>query len=140
MPHQNKVKKLSRTKPHREAMLRNMAASLIQHRVIETTDAKAKELRRVVDRVISTAKKDTLSAKRLVARTIQDKEAFKKLFTDIIPQFENRNSGFTRVLKVGMRRGDSALISRVELLVEAPKADKGTKKTAAKKKTVAAKK
>ena len=95
MPHQNKVKKLSRTKPHREAMLRNMATSLIQHRVIETTEAKAKELRRVIDRVISTAKKDTLSARRQVAKTIQNHEAFKKLFSEIIPQFDKRDSGFT---------------------------------------------
>ena len=133
MPHQNKVKKLSRTKPHREAMLRNMATSLIQHRVIETTETKAKELRRVIDRVISTAKKDTLSARRQVAKTIQNKEAFKKLFGEIIPQFEKRDSGFTRVLKVGFRRGDNAAISRVELLVEAPKAEKASKKSSRKK-------
>jgi len=133
MPHQNKVKKLSRTKPHREAMMRNMASSLIQHRVIETTEAKAKELRRVVDRVISTAKQDTLSARRQVAKTIQNKEAFKKLFSEIVPQFDKRDSGFTRVLKVGYRRGDSAAISRVELLVEAPKEDKRSKKTTKKK-------
>jgi large subunit ribosomal protein L17 len=139
MPHQNKVKKLSRTKPHREAMLDNMASSLIQYRSIETTEAKAKELRRVVDRLISTAKKNTLSAKRLVARTIHNKIAFKKLFRDIIPQFENRNSGFSRVLKVGIRRGDGAKISRVELLIEKPKAEKETKKAAGKKATTAKK-
>ncbi len=133
MPHQNKVKKLSRTKPHREAMLRNMASSLIQHRTIETTEAKAKELRRVVDRVISIAKKDTLSARRQVAKTIESKVAFKKLFSEVIPQFDKRDSGFTRVLKVGFRRGDNAAISRVELLVEAPKVDKGAKKTTKKK-------
>jgi len=133
MPHQNKVKKLSRTKPHREAMLRNMASSLIQHRTIETTEAKAKELRRVVDRVITIAKKDTLSARRQVAKTIQNKEAFKKLFGEIIPQFNKRDSGFTRVLKVGFRRGDNAAISRVELLVEKPKVEKGSKKSAKKK-------
>ncbi len=139
MPHQNKVKKLSRTKPHREAMLRNMATSLIQHRAIETTEAKAKELRRVVDRIVSTAKKDTLSARRQVAKTIQNKEAFKKLFNEIVPQFDKRDSGFTRILKVGLRRGDSAAISRVELLIEKPKADKGAKK-ASKKKATAQKK
>jgi len=133
MPHQNKVKKLSRTKSHREAMLRNMASSLIQHRTIETTEAKAKELRRVVDRIISMAKKDTLSARRQVAKTIESKEAFKKLFSEVIPQFDKRDSGFTRVLKVGFRRGDNAAISRVELLVEAPKVEKGSKKTTKKK-------
>ncbi len=136
MPHQNKVKKLSRTKPHREAMLRNMASSLIQHRTIETTETKAKELRRVVDRVISMAKKDTLSARRQVAKTIESKEAFKKLFSEVIPQFDKRDSGFTRVLKVGFRRGDNAAISRVELLIEAPKVEKGSKKTTKKKTAV----
>ena len=92
-------------------MLRNMASSLIQHRTIETTEAKAKELRRVVDRIISMAKKDTLSARRQVAKTIESKEAFKKLFSEVIPQFDKRDSGFTRVLKVGFRRGDNAAIS-----------------------------
>ena len=140
MPHQNKVKKLSRTKPHREAMMRNMAASLIQHQAIETTEAKAKELRRVMDRLISTAKQDTLAAKRQVAKTIQNKDAFKKLFTDIVPQFDKKDSGFTRVLKVGMRRGDSAVISRIELLVEkAKKEEKGAKKKTTKKKVAAEK-
>ena len=136
MPHQNKVKKLSRTKPHREAMLSNLATSLFQHRTIETTEAKAKELRRVADRLISTAKKDTLSARRQVAKTIKNKKVFKAFFDEIIPQFDKRESGFTRVMKVGFRRGDSAIISRVDLLVEKPK--KTEKKAAKKKKKAAA--
>jgi len=137
MRHQIKVKKLNRTKSHREAMLANMATSLFEHRMIETTEAKAKELKKLVDRLISTAKADTVAARRQVARTIRNKKIHQKLFTEIVPQFKERPSGFTRVLKVGFRRGDSAMISVVELLTEKPKVEKtkGKKdKKAAKKK------
>ncbi|MCK4371563.1 MAG: 50S ribosomal protein L17 [candidate division Zixibacteria bacterium] len=131
MGHFDKVKKLGRTKSHREAMLGNMAMSLFQHRMIKTTDAKAKALRPLVDRIISTAKKDTLAAKRQVAKTVKNKEVFKKLFNEIVPQFADRNSGFSRVIKLGVRRGDGAPLSVVELLTEKPKAatdKKGKKK------------
>ena len=124
MRHQIKVKKLSRPKPHREAMLANMATSLFEHRMIETTEAKAKELKKLADRLISTAKADTVAARRQVARTINNKKIVQKLFTQIVPQFKDRPSGFTRVLKVGFRRGDSAMISVVELLTEKPKVEK----------------
>jgi len=120
MGHQDKVKKLGRTKSHRDAMLANMAMSLFEHRMIKTTEAKAKALRPVVDRLISTAKQGTLAAKREVARTVHQKVVFKKLFKEIVPQFENRDSGFTRVMKLGVRRGDGAPISVVELLTEKP--------------------
>ncbi len=136
MRHQIKVKKLSRPKPHREAMLANMATSLFEHRMIETTEAKAKELKKLADRLISTAKADTVAARRQVARTINNKKIVQKLFTQIVPQFKDRPSGFTRVLKVGFRRGDSAMISVVELLTEKPKVEK----TKAKKDKKAAKK
>jgi len=125
MRHQVKVTKLSRTKSHREAMLANMATSLFANRMIETTEAKAKELKRLADRLISTAKADTLAARRQVARTIRDKSVLKKLFSEIIPQFQERPSGFTRVLRVGFRRGDNAMMSVVELLTEKPKVEKG---------------
>ena len=98
-----------------------MAMSLFQHRVIQTTDSKAKALRPVVDRLISTAKQGTLASKRQVARTVRNKPVFKMLYSEIIPQFENRNSGFTRVIKLGVRRGDGAPLSVVELLTEKPK-------------------
>jgi large subunit ribosomal protein L17 len=127
MGHRDKVKKLGRTKSHREAMLANMAMSLFTHRVIRTTDTKAKALKPLIDRIISTAKKDTLHAKRLVAKTIKNKEVHKKLFTEIIPQFTDRTSGFSRVIKLGVRRGDGAPISVVELLTEKPVED--TKKS-----------
>jgi len=121
MGHQDKVKKLGRTKSHREAMLSNMAMSLFAHRMIKTTDAKAKALRPLVDRLITTAKKDTLASKRQVAKTIHVKEIFKKFYADVVPQFKDRDSGFTRVVKLGVRRGDGAPLSVVELLTEKPK-------------------
>lgn len=124
MQHQVRVKKLSRTKSHREAMLANMATSLFANRMIQTTESKAKELRRVVDRLISVAKADNLAARRRVARTIRDKDVVKKLFSEIVPQFKERSSGFTRVLRLGQRRGDSAMMSVVELLTEKPKVEK----------------
>jgi len=137
MGHQDKVKKLGRTRSHREAMLANMAMSLFTHRVIKTTDAKAKALKPLVDRLITTAKKDTLHAKRQVAKTVKNKVVFKKLFSEIVPQFSERTSGFARVVKLGVRRGDGAPISVVELLTEKPKetTEKGKKGKKSKKKT-----
>jgi large subunit ribosomal protein L17 len=120
MGHQDKVVKLNRTKSHREAMLANMAMSLFTHRLIKTTDARAKALRPVVDRIIVTAKKNTLASRRQVAETIHVKEVFKKLYTEILPHFETRTSGFTRVIKLGVRRGDGAPVSVVELLTPRP--------------------
>nr|MBN2276321.1 50S ribosomal protein L17 [candidate division Zixibacteria bacterium] len=124
MRHQIKVRKLSRTKSHRDAMLANMAISLFDNRTIETTEARAKELKKIADRLITTAKKDSLAARREVARTIKNKAVLKKLFNDIIPHFKERQSGFTRVMRVGYRRGDSAVISMVELLTPKPKIEK----------------
>ena len=136
MRHQNKTKKLSRPKPHREAMLANLATSLFAHRTIETTHAKATELRRLADHLITIAKKDNLAARRAVARTIRNKAVHKKLFTEIIPTLQDRNSGYTRVIKKLVRRGDAAIISIVELLTpksepEEESGGKGKKKTKA---------
>lgn len=133
MGHRDKVKKIGRTKPHREAMLANMAMSLFEHRIIRTTEAKAKVLSPMVDRIISTAKKGTLASKRQVAKTVRVKPVFKKLFDDIVPQFADRDSGFTRVIKLGVRRGDGAPLSVVELLTEKPKTEAETKGKKAKK-------
>lgn len=135
MGHQDRGKKLGRTKPHREAMLSNMAMSLFTHRMIRTTEAKAKALRPVVDKLITTAKKDTLASKRQVARTIHVKEVFKKFYAEIVPQFTDRTSGYTRIMKLGIRRGDGAPISMVELLTEKP-AEKETAKGKKGKKSV----
>lgn len=120
-------------------MLSNMAMSLFTHRVIKTTDAKAKALRPVVDRIITTAKKGTLASKREVAKTLHVKEVFSKLYTDILPHFEERDSGYTRVVKLGVRRGDGAPISVVELLTPEPKAESDDKKAKKSKKAAAAK-
>jgi len=128
MGHRDKVKKLGRTKPHRESMLANMAMSLIQHRMIKTTEAKAKALRPVIDRLITTAKKGTLASKRQVAETVHVKEIFKKFYDEIVPQFADRDSGYTRIMKLGVRRGDGAPISVVELMIEKPKVEKDAKK------------
>jgi large subunit ribosomal protein L17 len=128
MGHHDKIKKLGRTKPHRKAMLANMAMSLIQHRMIKTTDAKAKALRPVIDRLITTAKKDTLASKRQVAETVHVKDIFKKFFDEIVPQFADRDSGYTRIMKLGVRRGDGAPMSVVELMIEKPKVETDAKK------------
>ncbi|MFH1687849.1 MAG: 50S ribosomal protein L17 [bacterium] len=120
MGHRDHVNKLGRTRSHREAMLANMAMSLITHRMIRTTDAKAKALKPLVDRIIATAKKETLTAKRQVAKTIKNKEVFKKLYAEVVPQLADRDSGFSRILKLGVRRGDGAPISIIELLIDKP--------------------
>ena len=120
MGHQDKTVKLNRTKSHREAMLSNMAMSLFTHRLIRTTDARAKALRPIVDRLITNAKKNTLASRRQVAETVHVKDVFKKLYTEILPHFENRTSGFTRVIKLGVRRGDGAEMSVIELLTPRP--------------------
>jgi len=137
MGHRDKGKKLGRTTSHRKATLANMAMSLITHRIIKTTDARAKALKPVVDRLISTAKKDTLASKRQVARTICQKAAFTKLFTEIVPQFAGRDSGFTRVIKLGVRRGDGAAVSVVELLIDKPKVETDKEKKGKKAKKAA---
>ena len=116
MKHQVKTKKLSRTKPHREAMLSNMAISLFLHRTIQTTDARAKELRRLTDRLITKAKTNSIAARRQVFASLRDETIVKKLFDEIAPHFSDRPSGFTRVIKVGIRKGDGASLSLVELL------------------------
>lgn len=120
MRHQVKTKKLSRTKPHREAMLANMANSLFEHRTIQTTDAKAKELRRLTDRLIVTAKNNTVAARRRVFATLRSETIVKKLFNEITPHFAERKSGFTRVIKLGVRKGDGAALTLVELLTPKP--------------------
>jgi large subunit ribosomal protein L17 len=137
MGHRDKTVKLGRTSSHRYAMLSNMVMSLFEHRVIRTTDAKAKALKPLIDRLIVTAKRNDLTAKRLVARTIHKKNIFKKLFGEIVPQFEGRSSGFSRVIKLGVRRGDGAAISVVELLVEKPVEVEDTKEKGKKGKATA---
>jgi large subunit ribosomal protein L17 len=139
MRHAKRVKKLGRTKSHRKAMLANMAASLLTYQVIKTTETKAKEVRRLAEKLISLGKKGDLHAYRQAYDVIKDRKLVKKLFDEIAPKFADREGGYTRVSKLGPRRGDGAPLSVVELLLErAPKEDKKGKKGKAEKKTKSA--
>ncbi|MDZ4724017.1 MAG: 50S ribosomal protein L17 [candidate division Zixibacteria bacterium] len=120
MRHQDKVRKLNKTKPHREAMLSNMAASLLLHRIIKTTETKAKALRPVMDRLITIGKEDTLASKRRVAQVLRTRESFTRFYEEIIPKLGNRTSGYTRVIKAGVRRGDGSDMAIIELMIEKP--------------------
>lgn len=135
MRHGKRVKKLGRTKSHRKAMLANMAASLFMHYVIKTTEAKAKEVRKLAEKLITLAKRGDLHAHRQVHDVIKDRKLVKKLFNEIAPKFNDRKGGYTRVLKLGVRKGDGAPLSVVELLIEKPsKEQKKGKKAKAEKK------
>ena len=114
MRHQNQGRKLNRTSAHRKALFRNLVLSLIRHERIRTTDAKAKELRRFADRMVTLGKRGDLSARRLAFDFIRSRDAVKKLFDEIAPRFKDRAGGYTRVIKFGFRRGDAAPISVVE--------------------------
>jgi len=116
MRHRKKGRKLQRTASHRRAMLRNMATSLFRHERIETTTAKAKELRPYAERLITLARRGDLHARRLVARKIQDREVLGKLFDEISSRYAERPGGYTRILKLGNRKGDAAEISLIELV------------------------
>lgn len=118
--HGRKTPKLSRTATHRHAMLSNMAAALFLNSKIKTTSPKAKALRPFVDRLIVKAKEGSLHSRRQVAAYMPHKEALKKLFKEIAPKMSERNSGFSRVIKAGFRRGDMAEVSVVELLMDKP--------------------
>ncbi|MCH7991052.1 MAG: 50S ribosomal protein L17 [Gemmatimonadetes bacterium] len=116
MRHRKKGRQLSRTRSHRKATLRNMATSLFRHERIETTTAKAKELRPFAERLITLACRGDLHARRLAGRNIQDREVLGKLFDDIGPRFSERPGGYTRILKLGNRKGDAAEMSLIELV------------------------
>ena len=116
MRHRKKGRKLSRTASHKKATLRNMATSLFRHERIETTTAKAKELRPYAERLITLARRGDLHARRLAATKIQDRDVLGKLFGDIAPRFAERPGGYTRILKLGHRKGDAAEMSLIELV------------------------
>ncbi len=116
MRHRKKGRKLQRTASHRRAMLRNLATSLFRYERIETTTAKAKELRPYAERLITLARRGDLHARRLVARKIQDREVLGKLFDEISSRYAERPGGYTRILKLGNRKGDAAEISLIELV------------------------
>jgi large subunit ribosomal protein L17 len=114
MRHLNSGRKLNRTQSHRKALFRNMVLSLIRHGRIVTTDAKAKELRRFADRMVTLGKQGDLAARRMAFAFMQSRDAVKKLFDEIAPRFKDRNGGYTRVIKFGHRRGDAAMLSIIE--------------------------
>ena len=113
MRHGRKVRKLGRTSSHRKALLKNLASSLIQEGSVRTTDAKAKVLRGVVDRLVSFAKRGDLASRRQVLKSVRNPKIVKRLFDEIAPQFVDRAGGYTKILKIGIRKGDGAPISVV---------------------------
>ena len=122
MRHGNGLRKLNRTSSHRLAMLRNMMNSLLTHEVIKTTVPKAKELRRVVEPMITLAKEPTLANRRLAFDRLRDRDMVTKLFNDLGPRFNARPGGYTRILKMGFRVGDNAPMALVELVDRAEEA------------------
>ena len=116
MRHGNGLRKLNRTSSHRLAMLRNMMNSLIEHEAIKTTVPKAKELRRVIEPMITLSKVDSVANRRLAFARLRDDASVAKLFTDLGPRFKARPGGYTRILKMGFRVGDNAPMAFVELL------------------------
>lgn len=122
MRHLKHGRKLNRNQGHRKALFRNMAIALFKHERIETTDAKAKELRSYTEKLITLGKKGDLHARRMAAKKIHDAEILQKLFDDIAKRNGGRNGGYTRVLKSRFRKGDCAPLSVIELVEKAEKA------------------
>lgn len=116
MRHRKSGRRLGRNSSHRKAMFRNMATSLVQHETIKTTLPKAKELRRVVEPLITLAKEDGVANRRLAFDRLRDKAAVGKLFSDLGPRFKERPGGYLRILKLGPRPGDAAPMAMVQLV------------------------
>jgi len=131
MRHGKSGRKLGRTSSHRLAMFRNMVTSLLEHERIYTTDAKAKELRRWADWIITLGKRGDLHARRQALQVIRDKSVVHKLFTDLAQRYQSRSGGYTRTVKVGFRVGDGAPLSLIELLTGETEKKKKKKKTKA---------
>jgi large subunit ribosomal protein L17 len=116
MRHRHGLRKLNRTSSHRLAMFRNMANSLLRHEAIRTTLPKAKELRRVVEPIITLGKKPSLANRRLAFNRLRDREVVVKVFDELGPRYAKRNGGYLRILRFGLRKGDSAPMAYVELM------------------------
>ena len=116
MRHNKAGRRLGRTTSHRVAMFRNMVTSFLNHEKITTTDAKAKELRSIAEKMITLGKKGDLHAMRQAASYIRDKKVVTKLFTSIAPRYQERAGGYTRIIKLGLRSGDNASLSMIELV------------------------
>ncbi|MDO9068193.1 MAG: 50S ribosomal protein L17 [Deltaproteobacteria bacterium] len=124
MRHGKTGRRLGRKTSHREAMFRNMVTSLLSHEKITTTDAKAKEIRVVAERMITLGKRGDLHAMRLAASVIREKSVVTKLFSTIAPRYKDRPGGYTRIVKLGVRQGDAAPLSLIELVEEEMKPSK----------------
>lgn len=118
MRHRMSGKKLGRNTSHRKAMMRNMVTSLFDHEKIKTTDARAKELRKIAEKLITLAKRGDLHARRQVMQVVMDKKVVDKLFGRIAPRYLERPGGYTRIIKLGHRTGDNAAMSLIELVEE----------------------
>ena len=116
MRHRLSGRQLNRNSSHRQAMFRNMASSLVRHEIIKTTLPKAKELRRVVEPLITLAKSDSVANRRLAFARTRDRDVVGKLFTELGPRFQGRPGGYTRILKCGFRAGDNAPMAYIELV------------------------
>ena len=116
MRHRHAGRQLNRNSSHRKAMFRNMSNSLVEHEIIRTTVPKAKELRRVIEPLITLAKEDTVANRRLAFNRLRDSAAVAKLFNEIGPRYKERPGGYTRVLKAGFRPGDNAPIGIIEFV------------------------
>jgi len=125
MRHRKSGRQLSRNSSHRWALMRNLVTALLRVEKIQTTDPKAKELRRWADRVITLGKAGSLHARRQVLGIVQDKAVVRKLFDTIAPRFKERAGGYTRIIKIGWRRGDAAQMSLIELVAGADEAAAG---------------
>ena len=143
MRHNKKFNHLGRTASHRASLLANMASSLIMHKRITTTLAKAKALKKYVEPLITRSKNDTTTSRRVVFRYLQDKYAVKELFCDVAAKVADRPGGYTRVIKLGTRQGDAASIAFIELvdfdenMAKTPKVEKKTRRSRSKKATTA---
>ena len=125
MRHGNGLRKLNRTSSHRKAMFQNMMNSLIEHEAIKTTLPKAKELRSIIEPMITLSKVDSVANRRLAFARLRDDASVTKLFTELGPRFKARPGGYTRILKMGFRQGDNAPLAYVELVERAPEAAEG---------------
>ena len=125
MRHGNGLRKLNRTSAHRKAMFQNMMNSLIAHEAIKTTVPKAKELRSIIEPMITLAKVDSVANRRLAFARLRDNASVAKLFNELGPRFKARPGGYTRILKMGFRQGDNAPMAFVELVDRAPEEAEG---------------
>ncbi len=135
MKHRIGFNALSRRSQERKAMLRNMVTSLFRYERIETTKAKAKEVQRNAEKMITRAKSDSVHARRMISRDIKDQAIVAKLFTEIAPLYAERNGGYTRILKTGFRQGDRAEMALLELVVKPESGKKSDKKAKSEKKS-----